>query len=108
MLDLLTFVVLSAATYRIGRFLLLDDLIAGPRDWLFGRLSDTEKLTSLRLKVTELLMCAYCITVWIAAAVVVFWSLVIHDEWIGWEFVLVWPAVATGSLLPWTYIDSEG
>ncbi|MBT8241661.1 MAG: DUF1360 domain-containing protein [Acidimicrobiia bacterium] len=108
MLDLLTFVILSAATYRIGRFLLLDDLIAGWRDQFFVRLSNPKKLNTVRLKAAELFSCAYCITVWIAAAVVAFWSLVVADEWIGWAFLLVWPAVAAGSLVFWAYIDNEG
>lgn len=108
MLDLLTFVILSAATYRIGKFLLLDALIEGMRDRFFGWLRTPEKLTPTRLKVTELASCAECLTVWVAAAVVAFWSLVVADHWIGWSFLLVWPAVAAGSLVPWTYIDSEG
>jgi len=108
MLDLLTFVILSAATYRIGRFLLLDSLIDGVRDRFYPWLTNPEKLSTTRLKVADLLTCAYCITVWIAAAVVVFWSLVVAGEWIGWAFLLVWPAVAAGSLVLWAYIDDEG
>lgn len=108
MLDLITFIVLSAASYRIGRFMLLDDLVNTPRDKLFAWLSNPEKLSAPKLWVTELITCTYCFSVWVAAAAVVFWSLVVHGEWIGWEFLLVWPAVATGSLLFWTYIDSEG
>lgn len=105
--ELLTFVVLSLATYRIGRFILLDSLIDGLRDWFFDRLNRPEKLTPFRLWLMNLLTCVYCITIWIAAAVVAFWSLVIRDEWIGWSFLIVWPAVGAASLLPWEYLDSE-
>lgn len=105
--ELLTFIVLSLATYRIGRFVLLDEIIDGTRDRFFAWLNNPESLTSRRVWVMRLLTCVYCITVWIAAAVVVFWSLVISGEWIGWSFVLVWPAVAAAALVPWTYIDSE-
>ena len=113
MLDLITFVVLSAVTYRVGRFLLLDSLIDELRDKLYLRLTvgGTEvgsPVAAWRMKLIDLMTCSYCITIWIAAAVVVFWSLVVRGEWIGWEFLLVWPAVAAGSLVWWTYIDSEG
>lgn len=108
MLDLITFVILTAATYRIARFVLLDDLINGTRDKFYVWLAEPEKLNLVKLKGTELFSCPYCITVWIAAAVVAFWSLVVHDEWIGWSFLLVWPAVSAGSLVWWTVIDNEG
>jgi hypothetical protein len=105
--ELLTFIIMSLATYRIGRFVLLDDMINGPRDRFFGWLNTPEKLSPRRLWILELLSCVYCILVWIAAGVVTFWSLVIHDEWVGWGFLLLWPAVAAAALVPWTYIDSE-
>lgn len=105
--ELLTFVILALVTYRVGRFVLLDSMIDGPRDRFYLWLNNTEKLSRTRLWFLEMLTCVYCITVWIAAATVTFWSLVVHDEWIGWSFLLVWPAVAAASLLPWTYIDDE-
>lgn len=109
MLDsFLTFIILSAATYRIGKFLLLDTLIVGTRDRFFAWLTNSENLTPTRIKVAELASCAECLTVWVAAATVTFWSLVVADAWIGWSFLLVWPAVAAGSLVLWTYTDSEG
>jgi len=110
MLDLTTFVVLSFATYRIGRFLLLDSLIDEWRDRLYLKLTVTapdQPLPTWRSKLVDLLTCSYCITVWIALFVTLFWSLVVVD-WIGWAFLLVWPAVAAGSLVPWAYIDDEG
>jgi len=108
MLDLLTFVILSAATYRIGRFAVLDSLLDGTRDRFYPWLTKPETLSTFRLKLADLLTCAYCITIWIAAAVVAFWSLVVADAWIGWGFLLVWPAVAAGSLVFWALIDAEG
>jgi uncharacterized protein (DUF2062 family) len=105
--DLLTFVVLALTSYRVGRFILLDSMIDRPRDLLFERLNNPDKLSTRRLWLMELLTCPYCILVWVAAGAVTFWSLVVYDEWIGWAFLLVWPAVAAAALLPWTYIDSE-
>jgi hypothetical protein len=105
--DLVTFLILTIATYRIGRFAILDDLIAGQRDRLYNALNEPEKLTAFRLKLTELMFCSACLTVWIAAAVTVFWSLAVQREWAGWSFLLTWPAVAGGSLIPWAYVDSE-
>lgn len=107
--ELLTFIVLSAATYRIARFLVLDSLIDEWRDRLYLKLLPPIPGTTLSLwrrKVADLMTCSYCATVWVAAAVTVFWSLVLAD-WIGWAFLIVWPAVSAGSLVFWTYIDSE-
>lgn len=107
--ELLTFVVLSAATYRIARFLVLDSLIDGTRDQVYQKLMvlpPGETIPLWRSKLADLMTCSYCATVWIAAAVTLFYSLVIAD-WIGWAFLLVWPAVAAGSLVFWAYIDNE-
>lgn len=105
--DLLIFVVLSLATYRVARFLVLDSLIDGPREALHAWLTKPESLSVWRWKVAELMGCPYCVTVWVAAANVLFWSLLVADSWVGWAFLLVWPAVAGASLVPWAYIDDE-
>lgn len=105
--ELLTFVLLSLATYRVARFVVLDSLIDGARDRVLMWLNDPQTLSPWRLKAFELLTCPFCITVWIAAAFVVFWSFAVRGEWIGWAFLVVWPATAAGSLVPWAYIDSE-
>lgn len=104
--DLLTFVILSAATYRVARFLILDTLIENLRIRVHTWLTNPESISVTRLKVAELITCPWCLTVWVALAVVTFWSLVVVD-WIGWAFLLVWPAVSAGSLVFWTYVDNE-
>lgn len=111
--DLITFIVLSFATYRIGRFLLLDSLIDEWRDRLYlkltvGSTTPDVPVPTWRMKLVDFMTCSYCITVWIALFVTLFWSLLVADGWSGWAFLLVWPAVAAGSLVPWAYIDDEG
>lgn len=94
-------VVMSAVTYRIARFLVLDTIIDEPRDkfvdWLAGHPN------YVTLKIQELLTCPYCITIWISAAVcgyVEYWG---HLNW----WLLQWLAVATGALVFWHYIDAK-
>lgn len=104
--QLLTFVILALATYRVGRLVILDEIFDVPRDRFFEWLMKPETLSTRRVWFNSLLTCPYCLTMWIAAGVTVFWSLVVHGEWLGWSFLLVWPAVAAASLVPWAYIDS--
>lgn len=110
MIDPVTFLVLALTTYRITRFAILDTLIDEPRDavhsWLL-RVDDDGDIPMWRFKLQDLLSCPYCLSVWVAAAVVAFWSLVVRDEWLGWPFLLIGPAAAGASLIPYRYIDSD-
>lgn len=104
MIDLVDLIVLAAATYRVGRFVVLDTLIEGWRDrfhgWLYG------KQTMWADKLSDLFSCPYCITIWIAAAAVGFWGWLIAP-WPGWAFLPIWLAVASGALLFWFIIDRD-
>lgn len=104
MLDLLLIViVLSAVTYRVARFLLLDDLLNELRDRFYVWLTKPEKVSWFRIKLTEFAFCQFCITVWIAAAAVA-----IADAYVSVPLpFFAWPAIATGSLVFWAYIDGE-
>lgn len=97
----LLLVVLSAVTYRVGRFIVLDTLIDSPRnkviDWLLGRKKNWS------LKLAELIGCPYCITVWVAAGAVALTALFQPIPYPVWT----WLTVATGSLVFWAIIDSE-
>jgi FtsH-binding integral membrane protein len=92
---------LSMPTYRIGRFIVLDTLIDEPRDKTYAWL---ELRTSLFWKkVVDLLGCPWCITIWVAAAVVA-----VADAFVSVPLpVFTWLAVATGSLVWWAIIDSD-
>ena len=53
--------------------------------------------------VGKLLSCQVCSGWWVAALIVVFWSLVVVDHWLGWAFLIWWPAVAGVSALASLY-----
>lgn len=100
-MSLTLFILMCFAVYRITRFLILDHLIDEPRDavhlWLAGH---PNKFTE---KLQELLACPYCVSVWAAAAVVALTDL-FHSVPLP---VLMWGAVAGGSLIPYRIIDAE-
>jgi hypothetical protein len=97
MLTMLT--VLSLATYRIARFLILDTLIDTPRIWLHQVIIGKPK--AWRMKLYELLTCPYCLTIWIAAAVTA-----LADIWYSVPAPIgMWLAAATGSLIAWKIIE---
>jgi FtsH-binding integral membrane protein len=99
---LLLLIVLSAVTYRVGRFLILDTLIDEPRNRVLSWLE--MRPTRFWSKVHDLLGCPFCITIWIAAGAVA-----ITDIWFASVPMPVWTwlAVATGALVFWAVIDSE-
>lgn len=100
--ELVMIVVLSAVVYRVGRFLVLDTMIEGTRDRIFGWLAHRERF--FWHKLLDLLGCPYCITVWVAAGACLAWRLFVGDFAAP---VFVWLAVSAGSLVFWNYIDSE-
>ena len=95
-------IVLSAVTYRVGRFLLLDSLIDAPRERVMVWLE--EHPGRVWGKVYELVDCPWCITIWIAAGVVGLQAWVVGGVPVP---VWTWLAVATGSLVWWKIIDDD-
>lgn len=95
-------VVLSAVTYRVSRFIVLDTLIDAPRNWVLSWLEMHPNMFTNKL--LELLGCPWCITIWVAAGAVA-----IQDQLIDGMPVPIWAwlAVATGSLVFWGIIDNE-
>lgn len=100
--ELVMIVVLSAVTYRVGRFLVLDTMIEGTRDKVYGNLAHRPQF--FWQKVLEMLGCPYCITVWIAAGACLTWRIFVGSFAAP---VFVWLAVCAGALVFWNYIDSE-
>lgn len=103
-------VILSAVTYRVGRFIVLDTLIDGTRDkvysWLERQAAPKEPKVRPRLfwvKLLELLGCPWCITIWIAAFATFFTDLNTSVPMPVWT----WLAASTGGLVFWAIIDSE-
>jgi chromate transport protein ChrA len=100
--ELIMIVVLSAAVYRVGRFIILDTMFEGTRAQVFGRLAMRQKF--IWHKIAELLGCPYCITVWLAAGACIAWRLFVGPFAAP---VFAWLAVCTGALLFWRAIDWE-
>lgn len=107
---ILTFLILGLVVYRVTRFIILDDLIEGTRDrvlngLLAGRSED--ELGSLplwRRKLYTLLNCPFCVSIYVAAGVV------LAHRWIVEPLpapVWWWLGTATVALVVYTYIDSE-
>ena len=99
---LIVLIVLSAVTYRVSRFIVLDSLIDEPRDWAVDRLERKRGL--FYSKLVDFIGCPFCISIWVAAATVAVHHFVVEDVPVP---VWTWLAVATGSLLLWAWIDSE-
>jgi hypothetical protein len=97
---LILIVVLSAVTYRVARFVVLDTMFEGTRAQVFGRLS--MRKSTFAYKIAELLGCPYCITVWISAIVCFGYRILVGPFEAP---VAVWLAVCTGALLYWRAID---
>lgn len=95
-------IVLSAVTYRVSRFVVLDSLIEAPRNWVLNWLEMHPNVVTSKL--VELAGCPWCVTVWVAAAVVAIQDLAIDSVPVP---IWSWLAVATGSLVFWGYIDNE-
>ena len=96
---MLLIVMLSLATYRVGRFILLDKLIDVPRIRVHGFLLG--KTSWWRSKLYDLITCPYCITVWLSAGMVVVADFTMSVP----SPFLTWLAVAGGCLIPWNYIE---
>lgn len=123
MWELTRFIILSAAVYRITRFIIMDSLWDDTRnrflDWLttgtnaFGERAPIDnkldpehwrQLNFYKRKTAELMGCPWCVTVWVAAAVVLLTWLFSEDLPIPWFY---WPALSAGGLTFWAIIDSD-
>jgi hypothetical protein len=94
--------VLSAVTYRVGRFIVLDTMIDTPREKLMVWLEEHPRW--LWAKLYELIGCPWCVTIWVAAGAVGLQTWVVGGVPVP---VWTWLAVASGSLVWWTIIDND-
>jgi hypothetical protein len=110
----------SAATYRLGRFVALDKLIEGWRDWVLAKLTTVEVdghelqlaqydpryevIPLWRRKLVDLLGCPFCVTAYTSAAAIAVTRPFIDGVPLP---VLTWLAAWTGGLVIWQIIDSE-
>ena len=87
--------ILAFVVYRIARVMTVDAISDPWRAWLYSQVQNTgpDKRSFARWAL-KLLTCPYCLGVWLAFIVVLFWSLVVADDWLGWEYPLAALAVA--------------
>lgn len=102
-MPLILIVLLSAAVYRVTRFLILDTLIFEQRRWVKLKLMGNGDVGPIRVKLLDLLSCPYCLSVWVAVAAVL-----ITQQFVSIPLpVLAWLAICTGSLAFWRYIEND-
>lgn len=104
-------VIWSLVTYRVARFIVLDTLWDDTRERMLDWLQPPEhREPSFRRpyqlakhKLGELIGCPYCVSVWVAAGV-----LLAHRIFVG-AFpipVWLWLATAAGGLIAWAIVDN--
>ena len=93
-------ILLALACYRVTRFIVKDSLIQGFRIWLHTALLGN-KPRLWRDKLQELISCPFCISVWIAAALV---AGVNHYRSVSLPFVQ-WLAVAGATCVIWNLTE---
>ena len=111
----LTFVILIATTWRVTRFIVLDDLIGGTRkkvvDWLEARPApgqvgyDGDRARNLlAFKAWTLLTCPWCVGIYVSAGVLVAYRIFVDDVPMP---IFTWLAIAALQLVPYNYLDGE-
>jgi hypothetical protein len=103
-MSLTLYLILSAAIYRVARFMILDELIEETRDKLHAVL--TEHPNRLTIKLQILMLCPFCLTIWVSGAVLGYWF-TLGERGTWWAFPVYLLAGSTGSLVFWHYIDAE-
>ena len=104
-LDVLTAVIYMLATYRATRLIVTDSVWAEARRRLLAKILGQEHRW-WRAKLHELLQCPYCISVWVAFAVVLAGPQV--GEQITPRFldvILSTLAVAGGAMVVWRFVE---
>lgn len=88
-------VILGLVVYRAARVLTVDKISQPWRDWLLRQVqhAGAETRSAARWAYT-LLTCPWCLGIYLSALVVAFYSLVVADRWLGWEYPLGLLAVA--------------
>lgn len=93
-------VLMSLACYRATRLVVKDSIASGPRIWLHTALYG-KRPRVWREKLVELISCSFCISFWIAGALV--WAVDINTS-VPLP-ALQWAAVSAGSVLTWRLVE---
>lgn len=110
------FAILCWVTYRLTRFISVDTLIDEPRDALAGWLlsgdvffDETNKrwpVSYWKRKMLQWLECPFCQSVWVAAAVLTYWTLLSDYDW-SWRWLLDWLAICGASMGWYKFVDPD-
>lgn len=95
-------VLLGLVTYRVGRFIVLDDLIVGIRDRVETVLERNAHVLVWR-KLHQLIGCAFCVTIWVSAGATLVTDAITEVPMPVW----VWLGAATVAVVVWNQLDSE-
>lgn len=99
-MTLATTLVLAFVVYRCARLIAIDT-ISDPlraRFYVAAQNADPEHRSAARW-LLKLVTCPFCVGVHLSFIVVLFWSLVVVDRWLGWGYPLAALAVAGAQCL---------
>lgn len=94
-------IVISFVTHRVTRFLILDGLMEEQRQNLHSWLA--RHPNRLTIKVQELMICPWCISIWVSGGAVLLTMCFTSVPLPVW----VWLAGSTGCLVFWRILDNE-
>ena len=89
----LALLLLTGATARLVRLVQTDTILDRPRWWVSHRIRDR--------KVGELLLCPWCLSIWVAAVLVVTWVHWGDTRWWEATTAALTVSMATGLLNVW-------
>lgn len=101
-------VMLCFAVYRATRFAMLDTMFDDTRDrldlWLAAQCNSHDGIAGALLrKIHDGAFCAFCVSVWLAAGAVWFWTLTDY-EW-SWASIIHILSISAGAMAVYRYID---
>jgi len=94
-------ILLSLITYRVTRFVIEDSLINAQRTWFLGKIIG-KRPGRARVKIHDLFLCPYCLSVWIAAG-----ATAIADAYVSVPLpVWTWLATCGGTMMVWRFVEA--
>jgi hypothetical protein len=109
---LATILILGFAVYRISRVLPVDEIAEPLRVrielFTYPERELSTKATARRLWLGRLASCPVCLGWWVSALAVLFYSLVVVGDWMGWAFLIFWPATAGVGAAIALVVDHDG
>ena len=106
---LATIIILGLASWRLARIVPTDTIAQPLRDrltlWTYPE--EEPGRPQLREWFGQLVSCQICLGFWVAGLVTLFYSLVVAGAWLGWAFVIWWPAVAAVSAVASLYDQGD-